>query len=52
MALLLLALWLILVGINWAGWLAISVVILGILAIITGIVLLVENRTVITTNIR
>lgn len=52
MGILLLAIWLILVGINWAGWVAISAVILGILAIITGIILLVENRSVVTTNIQ
>lgn len=49
MALLLLAVWLILVGINWAGWVAISASLLGILALITGIVLLVENRGVVST---
>lgn len=49
MGLLLLAIWLILVGITWAGWVAISSVLLGILAIVTGIILLVENRGVVQT---
>lgn len=49
---LLLALLLILLGITWAGWVAISGVLLGLLAILTGVVLLVENRTVVNTYIR
>lgn len=52
MGILLLALLLILLGITWAGWVAISGVLLGLLAILTGIVLLVENRTVITPIVR
>lgn len=40
---LLLAVWLILVGITWLGWVAITVTFLGLWAFVTGIVFLVEG---------
>lgn len=43
MAQLLLGIWLICVGITWAGWASLSNVFLGVFALITGIVWLVEG---------
>lgn len=40
---LLLAVWLILVGVTWLAWITIDVKILGLLAFITGIVFLIES---------
>jgi uncharacterized membrane protein HdeD (DUF308 family) len=40
---LLLAVWLVLVGITWLAWVAISTQFLGIWALVTGIVWLVEG---------
>jgi hypothetical protein len=39
---LLLAVWLILIGITWVGWVAISATFLGVWALITGVVWLLE----------
>lgn len=39
---LLLAIWLILVGVTWAGWVAIDGKVLGLVAILTGVVWLIE----------
>lgn len=39
---LLLAIWLILVGITWLAWVSISIKLLGIWAFVTGIIFLVE----------
>lgn len=39
---LLLGVWLILVGIDWMGWVALSATFLGIWAFVTGIVVLIE----------
>lgn len=39
---LLLGVWLILVGLSWAGWVAINAKFLGIWALVTGIVWLLE----------
>lgn len=39
----LLGIWLILFGINLAGWVAISAVFLGIFAVLTGAVILIEG---------
>ncbi len=38
-----LAVWLILVGINWIGWVLISAVFLGVWALVTGILLILEG---------
>lgn len=43
---LLLALWLILVGVVWVGWISIDIKILGVLAFVTGIIWLVEGAGV------
>lgn len=40
---LLLGVWLILVGITWLGWVAITLTFLGLWAFVTGIVLLIES---------
>lgn len=43
---LLLAVWLILVGLTWVGWAALSADFLGVLAIITGIIFVLEGTAV------
>jgi hypothetical protein len=43
MGILLLGIWLVLFGIDLAGWVAISGVLLGIFALIIGIVLIIEH---------
>jgi hypothetical protein len=45
---LLLAVWLILVGITWLAWVVISTQLLGLLAFITGLVWLLESAHPIT----
>lgn len=49
---LLTAVWFILVGITWIGWVAISPQFLGVLALIVGILWLVEGWQPITVPVR
>lgn len=42
-SILLLAVFLILLGVTWLGWVAVSTPLLGLLAFVTGIVLLVDS---------
>lgn len=48
---LLLALWLIMVGLAWLGWVAISIKFLGGWALVTGIILLLEAASVFSYSI-
>ena len=40
---LLVAIWLILVGVDWLGWITISIKLLGLIAFIAGLVWLIES---------
>lgn len=48
---LLLGVWLILVGIDWAGWASFDSKFLGIFAVVTGIVVLLEGAGVVNRKI-
>lgn len=40
---LLLAIWMILVGVTWLGWISVDIKFLGLLGFITGILMLIEG---------